>query len=291
MVEADGYRVTTRWMMRLLPKLVGPRPRMRREPDRLWGFGWTGVVLAFVAVGLLWALLFGVDLRFWLMSVIARVLGGDAMMFFVGWVLPPHSFDFFWLSYSGGGVGPPTTRFGLVPMVCVLTALRIQPWRVGGWSYVLVVGAGVLLPIVGLAGTAFVTRYIMGWPAGRSLFHNHETHVIVNQTACCVLAIAAMAIALRAWAPLYVAAVLLVTGTLCELNAFLSINSSPFVDPLGLWAQAFEWSWCPAWFIGLVGWAVRARVRAPRPGCCVWCGYDVKGQGGVCPECGREAGP
>jgi hypothetical protein len=36
------------------------------------------------------------------------------------------------------------------------------------------------------------------------------------------------------------------------------------------------------------GWR---RSRRPAPGCCSYCGYDLKGSlGGACPECGQAAG-
>lgn len=38
----------------------------------------------------------------------------------------------------------------------------------------------------------------------------------------------------------------------------------------------------PWWVRGLVRWRRKGR------GMCVWCGYDLKGLGGKCPECGRD---
>jgi len=67
--------------------------------------------------------------------------------------------------------------------------------------------------------------------------------------------------------------------------------------PVG-WTESFRAVWAPHWFLALIfavlpgrlifRWA-RARRRKLR-GLCAGCGYDMRGGGEVCPECGKGCG-
>ncbi len=78
----------------------------------------------------------------------------------------------------------------------------------------------------------------------------------------------------------------------------VSMNStttrSRLVPGLGQIAASpyFLWSWHAATYAGLLLWAIRARLKLPKPGYCIRCGYNLAGVSSpACPECGRAINP
>lgn len=265
---------------------------MRTRPHKpIWGFGWAGWCLLGVAVALGGAWAAGVELRYMLLSAIASVFGGDAVIWFVSTVLFAHWMDFGYLDHGLGF--SPLPRFGLAGMVGVLIAMHIHPHRFGLFRVGLVIVLGLWTPLLSAQLPSWIPSLTssplqVGYARQSAL--NFLLIWAITALACAgvlgwALKSRRCGVAVGAWCGI---------GAWLWGEAMLGLGGEPawIVSVSGdeLWWSIYGWLWSPTLCGGLFWWAIRARRRSFPDWACPGCGYDMRGLGGDrCPECGVSA--
>lgn len=260
-------------------------PRRVSDPIRkpLLGFGPAGWVLLAIAIPLAICFFTGYDLRYQLQSLINDTLGPESVRFMTSTVFGVHNLNLI-------GYWPKQADFGLITMSVMLIAMRIHPRRFGPVPYFAVIAWGLLNPL-----THFLLGRLLKW-AGLDTgeYMPDAPDIVIRNAISFALTILLFAVVTRSWwLTLLVAA--FHTAALIGLHDYgVTMNrttirerwipgSERFV--LSLW---FMWSWHAATYAGLLFWAIRARLKLPKPGHCLHCNYNLAGiTASACPECGR----
>jgi len=259
-----------------------PSPSARIKP--LWRFTWRGWALLPVALALVVVLVTGYDLQYQLLRLICAALGPNAMMMFTATWMPPHMFDMMWTQASfRPNYDPPHPHLSIFTAMLLMVGLAIHPVRGRVRDHALLITCGILAPILEFSGSIWMKRSFLS-----HLALEREGVILLVQVVIGLI----LLLVSRSWRLSLLLCVLLLVGAFHEIEGSRWYSKSPPLlvawDTAGWFGQIVLWTFNPIVLACMLVWAIRARMRVPRPACCLKCGYDTAGLSPSvpCPECG-----